>query len=275
MEQLMVNVFNFGNAPVRVVFENDQPLWIAKDVCDVLGIEYHRDAVARLDDDQKGRRVRLDGKRGEREMATINESGVYDLILRSNKPEARAFRKWVTSDLLPKLRKTGKYEMPSDLPERLKAMADTIRMKNEEIMAMSERITMQDNMLAGQRQLTDILCRMIGGSGGEPNAAAQHASRRQRVTVAVTVIPETMRRTIEALQIDGFNADEIAVKTGVALPQVEAVMRDSDERDLETLRQAADPFGEPCEREAHRPTSKQQQQPYRQHHSNKWKRRQR
>ena len=102
--------FQFRQHEVRVFMALDgEPNWIAKDVCNVLSINRHRDALARLDEDQKGRRVKVDSPGGTQMMATLLESGLYDLILRSRKPEATPFRKWVTSDVLPQIRKTGGY----------------------------------------------------------------------------------------------------------------------------------------------------------------------
>ena len=235
-QQLMINVFNFGNAPIRVAFaENGEPVFVAKDVCDVLGIRDHKQALERLDDDQKGGVLNTPTFGGTQKMVTVTESGLYELILRSTKPEARAFRKWITSDLLPKLRKTGKYDMPADFQDRLRRLTEVIVEKDKEVAALMAKTQMQENMLNGQRQMTDILCRMIGDNGGEQKSAAQHESRKQSVKMTAHVITDAMRQEIERLQIDGFNADEIAVRTGVPLPQVEAIMRDSDERDLETI----------------------------------------
>ena len=236
----MINIFNYGNAPVRVVFQNDEPLWIAKDVCEVLGITHYRNALERLDDDQKGCGVVVNTLGGIQEMATINEAGVYELIFQSRKPEARAFRKWVTSDLLPKLRKTGKYELPADIQDRLRQLTAAIVEKDKEVAALRADMRMQQNMLNGQRQLTDILCRMVGDNGGETKSAAQHQSRKQQVKATAHAITDAMRQEVERLQIDGFNADEIAVRTGVSLPQVEAIMRASDERDLDTILESCD-----------------------------------
>ncbi len=97
---------------IRSVVVDGEPLFVAKDVCDVLGIVKYRDAVARLDDDEKGRPVIVDTLSGKQSMATINESGLYNLIFQSRKPEARAFRKWVTGEVLPNIRKHGFYMTP-------------------------------------------------------------------------------------------------------------------------------------------------------------------
>lgn len=84
------------------------PLFVAKDVCDILGISKYRDAILRLDEDERGS-VRVDTLGGAQEMGAITESGFYTLVMRSDKPEAKPFRKWVTSEVLPSIRKSGGY----------------------------------------------------------------------------------------------------------------------------------------------------------------------
>lgn len=102
--------FNASNQQVRTVLIENQPYFVAKDVCDALGIANSRDVLSRLDSDEKGMSV-LPTPSGKQEMNLVNESGLYNLIFRSNKPEAKAFRKWVTSEVLPCIRRTGKYEL--------------------------------------------------------------------------------------------------------------------------------------------------------------------
>ena len=108
-----MQVFNFNRktgTPVRVQVINDEPWFVAKDVCHILGISNHIDAVSRLDEDEKAGSV-IPTQFGEKETNFVNESGLYHLIFQSRKPEARKFRKWVTGELLPTLRKTGRYEL--------------------------------------------------------------------------------------------------------------------------------------------------------------------
>ena len=106
----LVEVFNFSQerTPIRVQVINNEPWFVAKDVCEILDISNNRDAVSRLDDDEKATSV-LPTQFGAKEMWFINESGLYSLIFQSRKPEARTFRKWVTSEVLPTIRKKGYY----------------------------------------------------------------------------------------------------------------------------------------------------------------------
>ena len=80
------------------------------DVCRVLGIQNSRDVVKRLDEDEKGVDL-IDTPGCPQEMTVINESGLYSVILRSDKPQAKSFKRWVTHEVLPSIRRTGRYEM--------------------------------------------------------------------------------------------------------------------------------------------------------------------
>ena len=103
-------VFPRTKHKVRVVIDkHGNPWWVAKDVCKALSIANSRDALSRLDDDEKDCVVLTDAMGRPRETAVVNESGLYSLILTSRKPEAKAFQKWVTSEVLPSIRKTGAY----------------------------------------------------------------------------------------------------------------------------------------------------------------------
>jgi hypothetical protein len=93
-----------------------EPRFVAKDVCDVLDLSDVSMSISRLDDDEKGTsKVCTPG--GTQEMSIITESGLYTLVLRSNKPEAKRFRKWVTSEVLPAIRKHGSYSVHKEIPE--------------------------------------------------------------------------------------------------------------------------------------------------------------
>lgn len=102
----------FGN--VRIVMRDDNPWFVAKDVCDCLTITDASQACKNLDDDEKQVVTRdfdtlLFTESKAQAITLISESGLYTLIMRSNKPEAKEFRKWVTSEVLPSIRKSGVY----------------------------------------------------------------------------------------------------------------------------------------------------------------------
>ncbi len=112
-----ITTFNFVAHSVRVIMIGDAPWFVAVDVCDALTIGNNRMALERLDDDEKGVSS-IDTLGGLQDLSIINESGLYSLILTSRKPEAKKFKKWVTSEVLPAIRKTGRYEAPVPVPVR-------------------------------------------------------------------------------------------------------------------------------------------------------------
>ena len=116
-EQIMVYTFNQGNQPIRVEVINNEPWFVAKDLCDVLELTNHKVAIQGLDEDEV-RKVYLLTNGGKQETYAVSESGMYTLIIRSNKPQAKPFRKWVTSEVLPSIRKSGSYKMEKDFAPR-------------------------------------------------------------------------------------------------------------------------------------------------------------
>lgn len=114
-------LFNFNGEQLQVIMENGEPWFLAKDVCDILELSNGRQALSLLDDDEKNTVILNDGNRGNPNRAIVNESGLYSLIMNSRKPSARIFRKWVTSEVLPAIRKNGGYMIskPDETPEEL------------------------------------------------------------------------------------------------------------------------------------------------------------
>jgi prophage antirepressor-like protein len=107
---LLPQEFYYTEDPIRVEMKNSQPWFVAKDVCKVLGIKKPSNVIRYLEEDEKGV-SKVSTLRGNQTLSVINESGLYNLIFRSNRPEAKTFRKWVTNEVLPQLRKTGSYQI--------------------------------------------------------------------------------------------------------------------------------------------------------------------
>jgi len=105
MKELQIFKFN-GINDVRVVMLENEPWWVLKDVCDILGITNATEVTKRLEKDEVTR-FNLGGLSGETNI--INEAGLYNVIIRSDKPKAKQFRRWVTHEVLPQIRKTGGY----------------------------------------------------------------------------------------------------------------------------------------------------------------------
>ena len=122
-----LQTFNFNNQPVRTVQLNNQPYWVLKDVCDVLELSNPTVVANRLEDDERAK-FNL-GRQGE--ATVITESGLYAVILRSDKPNAKEFRKWVTSEVLPAIRKHGAYATPQTIEQMINNPDFTIQLLTE------------------------------------------------------------------------------------------------------------------------------------------------
>ena len=129
--------FVFNSVKIRTAIIDGEPWFVAKDVCDVLGIANPRNATARIPNKDKGVR-QMDTLGGVQNISMISEAGLYRLVLRSDKPEAEPFIDWVTSKVLPTLRKTGsytckssKYELPQTFAEALRMLADNVEAREQ------------------------------------------------------------------------------------------------------------------------------------------------
>lgn len=123
----MSNLAVFDNrefGQIRALVDSQgAPAFVAKDVCLALGIGKYRDAVSTIDDDERGS-VLVDTPGGRQQMTTVTEPGFYKLVMRSRKPEAKAFQRWVTHEVLPALRRDGGYMVARDeTPEQTMARA--------------------------------------------------------------------------------------------------------------------------------------------------------
>lgn len=103
-----ITPFTYEGASIRVLTINEAPWWVAADVAGPLALANIRSSLALLDDDEKGVHT-MDTLKGSQSMAIISEAGLYSLILRSRKPEAKQFKRWVTHEVLPAIRRTGTY----------------------------------------------------------------------------------------------------------------------------------------------------------------------
>lgn len=142
-----LQIFNndeFGK--VRVVELNGEPWFVAADVCRVLEIKNVSDALNRLDADEKMTLDLTEGHSGQRGGAqfinVINESGLYALTLTSRKPFAKKFRKWLTNEVVPSIRKTGMYLNPQAIinPDFLRRIADEIEERDRQISALTAKV---------------------------------------------------------------------------------------------------------------------------------------
>lgn len=131
---------------IRTTTINGEPWFVAVDVCKALEIQNNRDAISRLDDDEKNTVVLTDGNRGNPNMTIVNEPGLYALVLGSRKPEAKAFKRWITHDVIPTIRKHGAYMTPETIekvlsdPDTIIKLATDLKEERERTAALNAKI---------------------------------------------------------------------------------------------------------------------------------------
>lgn len=137
-----IQQFYFNNAALRTLTdEAGEPWLVAKDVCDILEISNPSDALKRLDDDERSR-FNL-GRQGETNI--VNEAGLYSLVLGSRKPEAHEFKRWVTHEVLPQIRKTGGYIPTTDVDDDMTILAKAVMIGQRTMEAQKQRIAAQES----------------------------------------------------------------------------------------------------------------------------------
>ena len=160
-----LQVFNYNGSEVRTIQKNGETWWVLKDVCAVLGLSSPHKVFDRLDEDEKGRN-QIPTLGGEQEMTVVNESGLYNVILRSDKPEAKPFRKWVTSEVLPSIRKHGAYMTPETLEQAILNPDMMIKLctalkdeqdKNKALQAVNSSLTVDNQIMKPKADYFDEL----------------------------------------------------------------------------------------------------------------------
>lgn len=128
-----LQVFNFEELPVRTLSIDGEPYFVGKDVADILGYSNSRKALLDHVDEEDKLTSRIVTAGQNRNQTIINESGLYSLIFSSKLESAKRFKRWVTSEVLPALRKTGTYQIPNDPMQALKLMFEATEQTKEEI----------------------------------------------------------------------------------------------------------------------------------------------
>lgn len=150
-----MQIFTYNSNEVRTVELNGEPWFVLKDVCEVLGIADHKVTARRLDADEVCQTPLTDSMGRQQETSIINESGLYNVILRSDKPEAKPFRKWVTSEVLPSIRKHGAYMTPETLQAAI-LNPDTMIQLCQQLKAEQDKnaaLTAQNSQLTVDKQI--------------------------------------------------------------------------------------------------------------------------
>ena len=187
--------FHYEGAQIRVLTDSQGAPWfIAADLCSCLGIRNPSDALSRLDDDEKGLGS-TETLKGQQSLATVNESGLYALVLSSRKPEAKRFKRWITHEVLPAIRLTGSYAVPN--------LAST-----QPALPANKQDSVNALLLIGQ-----AIAQVPGVKAGIAMAATLTCIQEN---TGLSV--ETLRRTLPATEepICSLNATQLGRKLGMA-----------------------------------------------------------
>lgn len=146
---MLPQIFNYQNNQIRIIMLDGAPWWVAKDVCDILNLTNTTEAIRALDDDEKST-LRI--SEGGPEVNIVSEAGLYSLIIRSNKKEAKAFKRWITHEVIPQIRATGSYQSN---PKKLIALAlveaqKIIEQKDEQIAIMAPKADFFDQVASSK-----------------------------------------------------------------------------------------------------------------------------
>lgn len=146
-----IQAFSFQSTQVRVQLIDGEPWFVLADVCKVLEIGNPSDAARRLDEDEKDALDIIDPIGRPQTATIINESGLYSLILTSRKPEAKAFKKWVTAEVLPTIRKTGSYSLQPAQP----ALPQTY------LEALKELVVTTEQLMEKEQQVNQLQAKVL------------------------------------------------------------------------------------------------------------------
>lgn len=160
-----IQIFNYNSNEVRTIQRDGEPWFVLKDVCGVLGLTDTSKTAERLDPDELTRIKFVSGGQ-EREMYIINESGLYNVILRSDKPEAKAFKRWITHEVIPSIRKHGAYMTPETLqqaimnPDIMIQLCQQLKAEQDRNMALradNSKLTVKNAIMAPKADYFDEL----------------------------------------------------------------------------------------------------------------------
>jgi prophage antirepressor-like protein len=170
-------LFNYQGQEVRTFVNDGDICFVAKDVCDVLEISNSRDALSRLDDDEKG--VVLTDTLGGRQMvSTVNEYGLYNLVLSSRKKEAKEFKRWITHKVIPSIRKTGSYQ------KQPKSQAEMLLLYAQQIVEQEQKVKHLETQLSTVNHRLDNIDRIdtVGDLQQRLNAMVRRYAQQEGLT---------------------------------------------------------------------------------------------
>lgn len=163
---------------VRAIEVNGEPRFVLKDICEVLGIQNHKDIKSRLDTDEVGRFNLPHPQNANKaiQVLCVNESGLYAVILRSDKPQAKQFRKWITAEVLPTLRKTGTYTVKQTAEDKARMLAtreENIKVRKAQLLF---RVSEKCGVESYKQVLHSHITLMLTGQELLPLPKAEHTT---------------------------------------------------------------------------------------------------
>ncbi|MGM0206450.1 bro family toxin-antitoxin system, toxin component [Enterococcus sp. DIV0421] len=216
-------IFSFEDNQVRTFLVNDEPYFVGKDVAEVLGYERADNAIRNHVDEEDKLTHRISASGQNRNMTIINESGLYSLILKSKLPNARKFKRWVTSEVLPTIRKTGSYtNVPRSFADALRLAADLEEEKmmlEQQIAEYEPKITYLDTILASKDAVTiSQIAADYGMSAVQFNKLLHQLGVQRKVSGQWLLYKKHMNcgytksHTSEIVQTDGTNKIVMSTK---------------------------------------------------------------
>ncbi len=160
MNENEIQVWNYESSEIRTIQKDGEPWFVLSDVCKVLELSSPHKVADRLENDERNQIPVTDSLGRYQNTAIINESGLYTVILRSDKPQAKPFRKWVTSEVLPSIRKHGSYSVQSQFADLSPQLQVLIQMETRQ-KQIEARQAEQATALAGLEQKIQNTCEVI------------------------------------------------------------------------------------------------------------------
>lgn len=150
-----LQTWNYESSEIRTIQKDGEPWWVLSDVCKVLDLSSPHKVADRLEADEKGRNL-IPTLGGVQEMTTINESGLYAVILRSDKPKAKPFRRWVTNEVLPSIRKHGAYMTDQTLERALTSPDFLIELATQLKAEQAQRKQLETTVAVQNQQIAEL-----------------------------------------------------------------------------------------------------------------------
>lgn len=210
MNALAIHQFPATGQAVRTVMRDGEPWFVAADVCAALGIGNPRQAVSNLDDDEVRQEpvTTTDGSGRELQTNLVSEPGLYSLIMRSRKAEAKAFRRWVTHDVLPAIRRDGGYISPAASEDQLDALTRRARGQME-VLRLAEGLVARDWLEAKARH---VAARALGEEpeiehARRPLTVGEYLEEQGVSGPALRSLSGPFGKRLKALYVDRHNVE--------------------------------------------------------------------